>query len=91
MAAISVKSNSPSSTKEPASVIAKRLKAVFATVEYHAIDLRGFKLLRAVVKDTGYRTEVVLKSMIENKKYYTHYEITKENIEDSKACDAIDA
>ncbi len=67
--------------------MADRLKAVFATVEYHAIDLRGFKLLRAVVKDTGYRTEVVLKSMIENKKHHTSYEITEENIEDSKSLD----
>lgn len=67
--------------------MADRLKAVFATVEYHAISLKGFELLRTVVKDTGYRTEVVLKSMIENKKHHTTYEITEESIEDSKSLD----
>ena len=87
MAETSVKSTSPSLSKEPASVMAVRLKMIFETVEYHAIDKRGFKLLRAVVKETGYQTYAVIRAIENGKKIPLYFGITIEAIDDSVTID----
>jgi hypothetical protein len=87
MADTSGKSILPSSPKEPASVIAVRMKMIFDIVEYHAIDKWGFKLLRAVVKESGFRTEAVIRAIESVKKLPSPYGITPEHIEDSVAID----
>ena len=87
MAETSEKSTSPSLSKDPANVMAVRMKQLFETVEYCAIDKWGFKLLRTVVKETGYRTEAVIRAIESGKKLPSSYGITPEHIEDSVAID----
>ncbi len=87
MAETSAKSTSQSLSKDPASAMAERMAKLFEVVELHHIDRWGFKLLRQVVKETGYRTEAVIRAMEHGKKLPSHYGITAEHISDSKTLD----
>ena len=87
MAETSEKSTSQSLSKDPASAMAERMTKLFEVVELHHIDRWGFKLLRQVVKETGYRTEAVIRAMEHGKKLPSHYGITTEHISDSKTLD----
>lgn len=73
--------------KAPAAAMAERMAKLFEIVELHHIDKWGFKLLRAVVKETGYRTEAVIRAIEHGKKLPSHYGITPEAISDSKTLD----
>lgn len=87
MAETSAKSTSPSLSKEPASEMERRMKMIFETVEFHSIDRWGFKLLREVVKETGFRTGAVIRAIEHGKKHPSHYGITPEAISDSTTLD----
>jgi hypothetical protein len=87
MAETSGKSTSQSLSKDPATVMAERMEKLFEVVELHSIDKWGFKLLRAVVKETGYRTTAVIRAIEHGKKSPSHYGITPEAISDSTTLD----
>ncbi len=87
MAETSAKSTSPSLSKDPASGIETRMKMLFEMVEFHHIDKWGFKLLRAVVKESGFRTGAVIRAIEHGKKLPSYYGITPEAISDSTTLD----
>ena len=87
MAETSGKSTSPSLSKDPANGMAMRQKFIFETVEYHAIEKWGFKLLRAVITETGYQTHAILRAIESGKKFPSDYGITLEAIDDSVMID----
>jgi hypothetical protein len=73
--------------KAPATAMADRMKCLFEMVEFHHIDKWGFKLLRAVVKESGFRTEAVIRAIEHGKRLPSYYGITPEAISDSSTLD----
>ena len=88
MAETSEKSTLPSLSKDPANVISERMTKLFDVVELYYIEKGGFKLLRAVVKETGYKTHAVIRAIEHGKKLPSHYGIIEEAISDSIALDS---
>lgn len=76
-----------STLKDPATVIAKRMAMLFEVVELTYLEKWGFKLLRQIVRESGYRTETVIRAIEHGKKLPSYYGITLDHITDSIAFD----
>jgi hypothetical protein len=70
------------------SAINERLTMIFGMIELFALELSGLKLIRAVVKESGYGTPVVVRAIEHGKRPMSKYGITQENVDDSTTIDS---